>query len=149
MMCSLPFSLKVLWSPFVDLYYFKSFGRRKSWIIPTQVLVIIWWLNSFRCLWCYFICRETLKSYFKKKKYILLQQCSSFSYSWWLAKTLLWIVGLLKFFIKRMLLMLQRVKVLDTKWVFSFRPRCSSLCTVLIFAIATFTQLHRLSHYFL
>lgn len=39
MMCTLPFSLKVLWSPFVDLYYFKSFGRRKSWIIPMQVVV--------------------------------------------------------------------------------------------------------------
>lgn len=39
MMCTLPFSLKVLWSPFVDLYYFKSFGRRKSWIVPSQLLM--------------------------------------------------------------------------------------------------------------
>jgi MFS transporter, PAT family, solute carrier family 33 (acetyl-CoA transportor), member 1 len=47
MMCTLPFSLKVLWSPFVDLYYFKSFGRRKSWIIPMQVVVReIYRLNS-------------------------------------------------------------------------------------------------------
>ena len=39
MMCTLPFSLKVLWSPFVDLYYWRTFGRRKSWIIPTQLVM--------------------------------------------------------------------------------------------------------------
>ncbi|EGG25128.1 putative acetyl-CoA transporter [Cavenderia fasciculata] len=33
-----PYSLKILWSPFVDSYYFKSFGRRKSWIVPIQLL---------------------------------------------------------------------------------------------------------------
>ena len=37
MMCTLPFSLKVLWSPLVDLYYFPKFGRRKSWIVPSQL----------------------------------------------------------------------------------------------------------------
>jgi hypothetical protein len=31
-----PYSLKLLWSPFVDSIYFKSIGRRKSWIIPIQ-----------------------------------------------------------------------------------------------------------------
>ena len=48
MMCTLPFSLKVLWSPFVDLYYSKGFGRRKSWIIPTQVImsVILFYLQG-------------------------------------------------------------------------------------------------------
>ena len=47
-MCTLPFSLKVLWSPFVDLYYSKGFGRRKSWIIPTQVImsVILFYLQG-------------------------------------------------------------------------------------------------------
>ncbi|EGC37219.1 hypothetical protein DICPUDRAFT_54139 [Dictyostelium purpureum] len=33
-----PYSLKLLWSPIVDSYFFKSFGRRKSWIVPIQVL---------------------------------------------------------------------------------------------------------------
>lgn len=37
MRCTLPFSLKLLWSPFVEIYHFKSFGRRKSWVIPTQL----------------------------------------------------------------------------------------------------------------
>lgn len=39
MMCTTPFSLKVLWSPFVDIYYSKRIGKRKSWIIPTQLIV--------------------------------------------------------------------------------------------------------------
>eukprot|EP01132_Coremiostelium_polycephalum_P004246 gene4246-5315_t len=33
-----PYSLKLLWSPFVDSYYFRSFGRRKSWIVPIQLI---------------------------------------------------------------------------------------------------------------
>lgn len=36
---SYPYSVKLLWSPFVDSYYLKSVGRRKSWIIPTQLLI--------------------------------------------------------------------------------------------------------------
>lgn len=35
---SIPFSLKLLWAPFVDSLYFKSFGRRKSWLIPVQLI---------------------------------------------------------------------------------------------------------------
>jgi PAT family acetyl-CoA transporter-like MFS transporter 1 len=35
---SLPFSLKILWAPIVDTYYLKYFGRRKSWIIPIQII---------------------------------------------------------------------------------------------------------------
>lgn len=34
----LPFSLKLLWAPFVDSCYFQSIGRRKSWLIPIQLL---------------------------------------------------------------------------------------------------------------
>ena len=37
-MVTLPFSLKLLWAPIVDTYYFKSMGRRKSWLIPVQLL---------------------------------------------------------------------------------------------------------------
>ncbi|KAJ8319956.1 hypothetical protein KUTeg_001543 [Tegillarca granosa] len=34
-----PFSLKLLWAPFVDSLYIKSFGRRKTWLIPVQYLI--------------------------------------------------------------------------------------------------------------
>ncbi|KAL8187909.1 UNVERIFIED_CONTAM: hypothetical protein K2H54_057793 [Gekko kuhli] len=34
-----PFSLKLLWAPMVDAVYFKSFGRRKSWLVPTQYVL--------------------------------------------------------------------------------------------------------------
>jgi len=36
---SWPFSLKLLWAPFVDSLYIERFGRRKSWLIPVQVLI--------------------------------------------------------------------------------------------------------------
>jgi len=36
---SYPYSLKLLWSPIVDSVYIKSVGRRKSWIIPMQLIV--------------------------------------------------------------------------------------------------------------
>ncbi|KAG7457021.1 hypothetical protein MATL_G00242100 [Megalops atlanticus] len=31
-----PFSLKLLWAPLVDALYLQRFGRRKSWLVPTQ-----------------------------------------------------------------------------------------------------------------
>ncbi|KAJ6574665.1 MFS general substrate transporter [Mycena capillaripes] len=34
-----PYSLKLLWSPIVDAVFFASVGRRKSWIIPMQIIV--------------------------------------------------------------------------------------------------------------
>lgn len=34
-----PFSLKLLWAPIVDSVYVTTFGRRKSWLIPTQYLI--------------------------------------------------------------------------------------------------------------
>ncbi|XP_052872224.1 acetyl-coenzyme A transporter 1 [Anopheles cruzii] len=34
-----PFSLKLLWAPIVDSLFWKRFGRRKSWLIPTQYLI--------------------------------------------------------------------------------------------------------------
>eukprot|EP01083_Nonionella_stella_P240521 840738_1 len=33
-----PFSLKLLWAPIVDSIYSKSVGRRRSWIVPVQVV---------------------------------------------------------------------------------------------------------------
>ena len=37
-LCSWPFSLKLLWAPMVDACFIKSFGRRKSWLVPVQLL---------------------------------------------------------------------------------------------------------------
>ncbi|KAJ7164642.1 acetyl-coenzyme A transporter 1-domain-containing protein [Mycena crocata] len=34
-----PYSLKLLWSPIVDSVFFASIGRRKSWIIPMQIII--------------------------------------------------------------------------------------------------------------
>ncbi|KAH9927460.1 MFS general substrate transporter [Epithele typhae] len=34
-----PYSLKLFWSPIVDSVFFRSVGRRKSWIIPMQLIV--------------------------------------------------------------------------------------------------------------
>lgn len=34
-----PFSLKLIWAPIVDSAYFKKIGRRKSWLIPVQLLL--------------------------------------------------------------------------------------------------------------
>lgn len=37
-MVSLPFSLKLLWAPIVDSLYFPKLGRRKTWLVPVQLL---------------------------------------------------------------------------------------------------------------
>lgn len=34
-----PFSIKLLWAPLVDSLYVAKFGRRKTWMIPTQYLI--------------------------------------------------------------------------------------------------------------
>ena len=34
-----PFSIKLLWAPLVDSIYLKTFGRRKSWLVPIQYLI--------------------------------------------------------------------------------------------------------------
>ncbi|KAJ1944841.1 hypothetical protein FBU59_002487, partial [Linderina macrospora] len=43
-----PYSLKLFWSPFVDSIYDRKFGRRKSWIVPIQLIVAVmfWWMGS-------------------------------------------------------------------------------------------------------
>jgi MFS transporter, PAT family, solute carrier family 33 (acetyl-CoA transportor), member 1 len=41
MMCTLPFSFKLFWSPFIEIYYFKKFGKRKSWVVPTQIVMFM------------------------------------------------------------------------------------------------------------
>lgn len=34
-----PFSLKLCWAPIVDSLYSNRFGRRKSWLVPTQYII--------------------------------------------------------------------------------------------------------------
>lgn len=34
-----PFSLKLFWAPIVDSMFYQKFGRRKTWLIPTQYLM--------------------------------------------------------------------------------------------------------------
>lgn len=41
MLCTMPFSFKVLWSPFVEFYHIEAIGKRKSWIIPTQIIMCV------------------------------------------------------------------------------------------------------------
>lgn len=36
---SWPFSIKLLWAPIVDCIYSREFGRRKSWLVPSQYLI--------------------------------------------------------------------------------------------------------------
>lgn len=36
---SWPFSVKLLWAPIVDAIYSRSFGRRKSWLVPVQYII--------------------------------------------------------------------------------------------------------------
>ena len=36
---SYPFSMKLLWAPIVDSVFIKKFGRRKSWLVPSQYLI--------------------------------------------------------------------------------------------------------------
>ncbi|CAD7003746.1 unnamed protein product [Ceratitis capitata] len=39
-----PFSMKLLWAPIVDSVYIRRFGRRKSWLVPSQYLIGIFML---------------------------------------------------------------------------------------------------------
>ena len=38
MMSTMPYSFKVFWAPMIELYYFPSIGKRKSWVVPTQLV---------------------------------------------------------------------------------------------------------------
>ena len=38
-LASLPFSLKLLWAPFVDAAYVPRWGRRKTWLVPVQCAI--------------------------------------------------------------------------------------------------------------
>ena len=47
-MCTMPYSFKVFWAPLVELYYFESIGKRKSWVVPTQLVgcAILFYLSA-------------------------------------------------------------------------------------------------------
>ncbi|KAL5495648.1 hypothetical protein ACEPAI_1111 [Sanghuangporus weigelae] len=48
-----PYSLKLLWSPIVDSCFFSGVGRRKSWIIPMQLIIgtlMLWIANNVEVL---------------------------------------------------------------------------------------------------
>ena len=38
---ALPWSLKALWAPFVDKHWVASIGKRRSWILPMQALLML------------------------------------------------------------------------------------------------------------
>ncbi len=38
MMATMPYSFKVFWAPLIELYYFQAIGKRKSWVVPTQLI---------------------------------------------------------------------------------------------------------------
>ncbi|MCA9648998.1 MAG: MFS transporter [Myxococcales bacterium] len=38
---SLPWTLKLLWAPLVDRYGHEGFGRRKSWLVPAQLGMLV------------------------------------------------------------------------------------------------------------
>ena len=47
--CSWPFSLKLLWAPIVDATFNRAWGQRKSWLVPTQLLIgVVMFLSSYR-----------------------------------------------------------------------------------------------------
>lgn len=48
MSCSLPYSIKVFWSPFVEFHSLPNFGKRKSWVIPTTLTLcaLLYYMQS-------------------------------------------------------------------------------------------------------
>lgn len=37
-MATLPYSFKVFWAPVVELYSWQAMGKRKTWVVPTQLI---------------------------------------------------------------------------------------------------------------
>jgi len=48
-----PYSLKLLWSPIVDHFYSRRWGRRKTWLLPVQagVAIAFWVLSALINEW--------------------------------------------------------------------------------------------------
>ena len=34
-----PFSIKLLWAPLIDVFYIRRLGRRRTWLLPTQLIL--------------------------------------------------------------------------------------------------------------
>ena len=48
--CAWPFSLKLLWAPLVDSLKFPGFPLRKSWLVPSQLLLAVgFWILADNC----------------------------------------------------------------------------------------------------
>ena len=45
-LASFPFSLKLLWAPFVDAAYVPAWGRRKTWLVPVQLGIGLMMVSS-------------------------------------------------------------------------------------------------------
>lgn len=55
----LPWVLKFLWAPWVDRFYSVSFGKRRSWILPTQFFIMtllfsLLWISPIKDPLCLF-----------------------------------------------------------------------------------------------
>ena len=48
MVCTMPFSFKVVYSPFVEFYHIKALGKRRTWILPAQFILcaILYYLRA-------------------------------------------------------------------------------------------------------
>ena len=38
MMATMPYSFKFVWAPIIEIYHLPFMGKRKSWIIPMQLI---------------------------------------------------------------------------------------------------------------
>lgn len=38
MMATMPYSLKFFWAPAIEIYYLSFIGKRKSWVVPMQLI---------------------------------------------------------------------------------------------------------------
>lgn len=37
--CAMPFAIKFLWSPLLDYYFIERIGKRKTYIVPANILI--------------------------------------------------------------------------------------------------------------
>jgi MFS transporter, PAT family, solute carrier family 33 (acetyl-CoA transportor), member 1 len=61
-----PYGIKLLWSPVVDSLYFSKFGRRKTWVVPLQLIVaaVLWHISLNLQAWLVSYDVATLAAWF-------------------------------------------------------------------------------------
>ena len=61
-----PYGIKLLWSPVVDSLYLPSCGRRKTWIVPLQLVVagVLWHISQHLQQWITSYDVSTLAAWF-------------------------------------------------------------------------------------